>query len=188
MSSARWRSFFRGEELIDDKTGERLLPNHGQVHWFMYTSPGFNTLRPRRNRHLFADDIFKYIFLNDNVLISIKIPLKFIPKGPIDNIPALVQIMAWRRQGAQSLSETMMVRLLTNICVTRSQCVKGLSFSIYYVLSSKSENIFKMLAVRVLRIETSEFFIWFKFMDGYWVWRLYIAPHHCKPIKPLWRI
>ena len=40
-------------------------------------------------RH-FPDDIFKYIFLNENVLISIKISLKFVPKGQINNIPALV--------------------------------------------------------------------------------------------------
>ena len=30
------------------------------------------------------------INLNENVLISIKISLKFVPKGPIDNNPALV--------------------------------------------------------------------------------------------------
>ena len=54
-----------------------------------------NTLRPRRNGQHFADDIFKCIFFNENVLISIKISLKFVPKGPISNIPALVQIMAW---------------------------------------------------------------------------------------------
>ena len=46
-----------------------------------------------------ADDIFKCIFLNENVWISIKISLKFVPKGLINNIPALVQIMAWRRVG-----------------------------------------------------------------------------------------
>ena len=40
-------------------------------------------------RH-FPDDIFKCIFLNENVLISIKISLKFVPKGQINNIPALV--------------------------------------------------------------------------------------------------
>ena len=40
-------------------------------------------------RH-FPDDIFKCIFLNKNVLISIKISLKFVPKGQINNIPALV--------------------------------------------------------------------------------------------------
>ena len=41
-----------------------------------------NTLRPKQNGHHFADDIFKYIFLNENVLISIKISLKFVPRGP----------------------------------------------------------------------------------------------------------
>ena len=45
------------------------------------------------------DDIFKCIFLNENAWISIKISLKIVPKGPINNIPALVQIMAWRRPG-----------------------------------------------------------------------------------------
>ena len=58
-----------------------------------------NTLRPRRNEQHFADDIFKRIFFNENVIISTKISLKFVPKGPINNIPALVQIMAWRRSG-----------------------------------------------------------------------------------------
>ena len=45
------------------------------------------------------------IFLNDNVRISIKISLKFVSKGPIDSIRALVQIMAWRRSGDKPLSE-----------------------------------------------------------------------------------
>ena len=31
--------------------------------------------------------------------------MKFVPKGPINNIPALVQIMAWRRPGDKPLSE-----------------------------------------------------------------------------------
>ena len=47
-------------------------------------------------RH-FADDIFKRINLDENVWIPIKISLQFVPKGPINNIPALVQIMAWCR-------------------------------------------------------------------------------------------
>ena len=45
--------------------------------------------------------------------ISIKMSLKFIPKGPIDNIPSLVQIMAWRRPGDKPLSEPMMFFSLT---------------------------------------------------------------------------
>ena len=49
--------------------------------------------------------------------------LQFVHKGPINNIPALVQIMAWRLVGAKPLSEPMMVRLPTLICVTRLQWV-----------------------------------------------------------------
>ena len=37
-----------------------------------------------------------------------KISLKFVPDGPIDNIPALVQIMAWRRLGDKPLFDPMM--------------------------------------------------------------------------------
>ena len=81
----------------------------------------FNTLKPRQNGHHFADDTFNRIFLNENVRISIKISLKFVPMGPINNIPALVQIMAWRRPGDKPLSEPVMVNLLTHICVTRPQ-------------------------------------------------------------------
>ena len=57
-------------------------------------------------------------------MISIKISLKFVSKGPINNNPALVQMMAWRRQGDKPLSDPMMGRLPTHICVTRPQCVK----------------------------------------------------------------
>ena len=68
----------------------------------------FNTLRPKQNGLRFPNDIFKRIFMNENIWISIEISLKFVPKGPINNIPALVQIMAWRRTGDKPLSEAMM--------------------------------------------------------------------------------
>ena len=55
-----------------------------------------NTLRPRQNGRLFAGGTFKRILLNENIRIWIKISLKFVPKGLINNIPALVLIMAWR--------------------------------------------------------------------------------------------
>ena len=85
----------------------------------------FNTLRPRENSRRFADDTFKRIFLNENARISIKISLKFVPMGPINNIQALVQIMAWRRSGDKPLSEPMMVSLSTHLCVTRPQWVNN---------------------------------------------------------------
>ena len=48
------------------------------------------------------------LFLNEKVSMSIKISLKFIPSGLINYIPALVQIMAWRRSGDKPLSERRM--------------------------------------------------------------------------------
>ena len=93
--------------------------------WSMISWPfAINTLRLRQNGCHFPDNIFKNIFLNENWWISIKISLKFILNGPINNIPALVGIMAWRRSGDKPLSEPMMVSLLKHICVTCPQWVK----------------------------------------------------------------
>ena len=106
----------------------------------------FNTLRPRQNRRHFADDTFKHIFLNENVRISIKISLKFVPKGPFNNNSALVQIKAWRRPGDKPLSEPMMVRSLAHICVTRPQWVKKNSSEIWlkirvFIVRNAFENV-----------------------------------------------
>ena len=57
----------------------------------------------------FPADILKCIFMNENVWISIKISLNIVPDDPNNNIPALVQIMVWRRLGNKPLSEPMMV-------------------------------------------------------------------------------
>ena len=83
----------------------------------------FNTLRLRQDARHFSDSIFICIFLNENEWHSIKISLKFVPKVPINNIPALVQIMAWRRPGDKPLSEPIMVSLLMHIRVTQPQWV-----------------------------------------------------------------
>ena len=102
-------------------------------HFLSHVFVAINTLRPRRNEQHFADDIFKCIFFNEIVWILIKISLKFVPKGPINNIPALVQIMAWCRSGDKPLSEPMMVSLPTHICVTRPQWVNQLGPSAPYM-------------------------------------------------------
>ena len=56
-----------------------------------------------------TDDIFKSIF-NESVWISIKISLKFVPKGPIDYKSALVQVMAWYRTDEKPLPESMLTQ------------------------------------------------------------------------------
>ena len=75
-------------------------------------------LRPRQNCCHFAD-ISKYIFLKVNVWILLRIPLKFVSMVQINIVLALVQIMGWCRPGDKPLSETMMMIVLTQICVTR---------------------------------------------------------------------
>ena len=44
----------------------------------------------------FMESLGQYFHENENVWISTKHSLKFVPKGAENNIPALVQLMAWR--------------------------------------------------------------------------------------------
>ena len=81
----------------------------GTTPLFKLISIPVNTLGLRQNCRHFADDIFKCIFLNENLWISIKISQKFVSKFRIINIPVLIQIMAWRRPGDKPLSEPMIV-------------------------------------------------------------------------------
>ena len=85
--------------------------------------PSFKHMPWQNGRH-FADNIFKCIFLKENVWLSIKISLRFVTEVRINNIPVLVQIMVWRRSGDMPLSGSVMVSLPTHICVTRPQWIK----------------------------------------------------------------
>ena len=90
-----YKAYFVGPEFY------RFMSN------MIFVSLELNTLRPKHNGHHIADDI-SFFFLAENVQISIKISLKFVPNDPINNIPALFQIMACRLVGAKPLSETML--------------------------------------------------------------------------------
>ena len=114
---------------------------------------GLNTLRPRQNDRHFPGDIFRWIFLNENVWFSINISLKFVPRGPINNIPTLVQKMAWRRPGDKPLSEPMMFKLS---CIYASLGLNELRLA---PVQSSSD--------RDTIINTE----WKLIADGYW-WRL----------------
>ena len=65
-------------------------------------------------------------FLEWKCMNLINISLKIVPRGPIDNIPALVKIMVWRRPGDKPLSEPMMDSLPMHICISRPQWVNRL--------------------------------------------------------------
>ena len=59
-----------------------------------------------------ADDTFMRIFMNEKFCILIRISLKFVPKVPIYNTSALVQVMAWRRTGDTPLSEPLLTHFV----------------------------------------------------------------------------
>ena len=113
-----------------------------------FCSSIFNTLRPRENCCHLADNIFKLIFLNENEWISLKI----VPNVRINNILALVQIMAWRRLGVKPLSEPMMVNLLMYICVTQPQWVDKLMLQIF-ALDQQEKLVYNMTAVFLWQVK-----------------------------------
>ena len=78
------------EKYIYDINDELVQVAIMAWNWDGIPAEMVNTLRPRQNGRHFADDVLKSILLNGNVWIPIKISLKFVPKGPIDNIPTLV--------------------------------------------------------------------------------------------------
>ena len=96
--------------------------------WAVYCQPliPINSSPLNKMANIFADEIFKRIFLNENIRISIKIRLKFVPRGSNDNKLALVQVMAWRCTGDKPLSELMWPDSLTHICGTRGRWFKSL--------------------------------------------------------------
>ena len=104
------------QAVVETDTGKVEISLHSTEEVSLH----INTLRPRQDGRHFADDIFKCIFLYENVWLAIKLSLKFVPDGPINTIPESVQIMAWRRTGDKPLSEPMMIYFLTHICASMS--------------------------------------------------------------------
>ena len=64
---------------------------------------GLNSSLPGKNGHHFTDNIVRYIFVNEKFCILIKISLKFVAEGPVDNNPSLVKIMACRPKSRQAI-------------------------------------------------------------------------------------
>ena len=91
-----------------------------------------NTMRPRQYDKLFADDIIKGIFINENFHFSIQIRLKYVPMGPFTNRSTLVQIMVWCRSGDKSLSLLRWHSSTTHKCVLQSQRVNGDYVTIWF--------------------------------------------------------
>ena len=108
----------------------------GSVWYVMLTEAVVNSSPPGQNGSLFADDIFRCISVNEKFcILGVKISLKFVPRGPIDNnqAQALAQIMAWCRIGDKPLPEPMLTWFTDAymrhwsvcVCVCVCGCVGG---------------------------------------------------------------
>ena len=83
-----------------------------------------NSSLPEQNGRRFADEIFKYTFLNKKCGIFIRVSSKFVAKGPIDNTSVLVRVMALHRTGDKSLPEPMLTISPSHICGIMEKWVK----------------------------------------------------------------
>ena len=121
----RWRNFVIGMRKIDwqQTTIKRIKA------WTVCIFPGmYSTISQAILTHwgrcILAAISRTTLSKIENAKISIKFSFKFVAEGPINNIPALVQIIDWRRPGDKPLSEPMVLFVPTHICVTRPQWVK----------------------------------------------------------------
>ena len=109
QQNIRWWSGWRFIQCCPPVGGVvRLSPGSGKHFGKIFFLYIINSLSPRQNGRHFPGDICKCIFLYENIWILIKISLKVVPSDPINNIPALVQIMAWHLSDDEPWSEPMM--------------------------------------------------------------------------------
>ena len=88
-----------------------------------------------------ADDIFNCIFLHENVWLSIKISLNVFPMGRINNIPALVQIMAWHLRGDKPwlvyrtiYASLGLIELTKQVCVGTAGWMKHQHMEFHFII------------------------------------------------------
>ena len=101
----------------------------------------FNALRPRPDRRHIPHDIFRCIFLNEYVWISIKISLKFVPEGPINNIPHWFRYWLGADEATSHYLDQCCSSLLTQVCVTRPQCIEWVVA--LYVMTTSNFDVYQ---------------------------------------------
>ena len=90
----------------------------------LHTQYKLNPSKPRQNWRHYPDDIFQCIFFNENMWISIKISFKFVSKYQINNILALVKIMAWHQATNHCLNQWWLIywRIFTSLGLNELMC------------------------------------------------------------------
>ena len=122
----------------------------------IWNHPHSHRVQPHRLTHLplnkmaahLADDTFNRIFVNEKLWILIKNSLKFVPKGPIDKKPALVQVWLGACSAPSHYLNQCWHNWLTHICGTRGRWVKG--HDMEWPLSKNWENLTKVRLTDIL--------------------------------------
>ena len=109
---------FSALRALCEGTGE--FPSQRPVTWSFDVFFGLR-LNKRLSKQSTLSNAYSWMKIYEFRLILL---LKFVLKGPIHNIPTLLQIMACRRPGDKPLSEPLTVSLLAHICITLPQWVK----------------------------------------------------------------
>ena len=96
-------------DWVNNREAGDLRRQHG--HYDVIVMGSALTLLPLdKMAIILTDDIVKCISLNENNRNPIQISQKFVSSSPIDNMPALVKVMAWHRTGDKELSEPMLTQ------------------------------------------------------------------------------
>ena len=99
--------------IIDTKTNEMIFNSPRYLSYVECTrnKPQWNL---NQNTKIFIHQMHLKWRLQSGghfIYLSIQLSLQFVPQGPIDNNPPLVQIMAWRQTDDKPLSEPMMAQI-----------------------------------------------------------------------------
>ena len=89
-----------------------------------------------------AGDNFKGIFLNEKFCILIRISMKFVPKGPIDNKRALIQAVAWCRISVRNRHSPLIDCKIVILILIRAQLKKRCKL-LCQLFDSSGPHIFK---------------------------------------------
>ena len=103
--------------------------------------------------------LWRHRNVNENVWMLKKFSLKFVPKGLVSNIAALVKILTRCRPGDKPLSEPMMVSWLMNVCV-RSQLL---------IFSCDVDNIAENEIIHLMILLESIIWKFADYMDWYFI-------------------
>ena len=139
-------------------------PLKGADHnkYCMHTSLGYILESSKLNKltHLpldkiapiLADDIFKWIFLDENHKISIEVSLKFVPMSPFYNRPAFVRYWRGAEKATNHYPNKHWPSSLRHVCGTRGRWVQNLidMRSIIYKIDITNQlrpSVFEYLAV-----------------------------------------